>query len=90
VIGVRLKSIANAKVIDDETESNVEGFVSKETGAVRAFGEQGAREGDSVDFFGLSDEPEVTVGARICRSDGRGRILQSCRTEVFRDGRGLE
>ncbi len=32
VVGVRLRAVANAKVIDDETERNVECVMSEETG----------------------------------------------------------
>jgi hypothetical protein len=34
-------------------------------------GEQGARNYESADFFGLSDEPEVTVEAGFCRGVGQ-------------------
>ncbi len=33
--------------------------------------EQGAREDELADFFGLSDEPEVTVGAVFRRGVGQ-------------------
>ncbi len=36
MISVRLSTIANAKVIDNETEGYVEGFVPKETGGIWA------------------------------------------------------
>ncbi len=36
VIRVRLRSISYAKVINDETESGIQGFVLKEAGSLRA------------------------------------------------------
>jgi hypothetical protein len=36
VIGVRLRAVADAEIIDDETKGNVEGVMSEEAGGVRA------------------------------------------------------
>ncbi len=51
MIGVRLLAVSNAKVVDNQAESNIESFVLRETGSVGAL--------VVAVFFEVRDEPKL-------------------------------
>ncbi len=51
MISIRLRAVSNAKVVDNQAESNIENFVLKETGSVEAL--------MVVVFCKVGDEPKL-------------------------------